>query len=138
MKTFKIIYKSLLVIIWLCIIFLFSNQNGAQTTELTNGLLERILWFIDNDLTFIIIRKLAHLTEYLILGMLIYNLMREFTLKQIILYSCLICTLLASFDEIHQLFVGGRDGKILDVLIDSIGSICGIFLINRFIKRLSK
>lgn len=138
MKTFKIIYKSLLVIIWLCIIFLFSNQNGAQTTELTNGLLERILWFIDNDLTFIIIRKLAHLTEYLILGMLIYNLMREFTLKQIILYSCLICTLLAIFDEIHQLFVGGRDGKILDVLIDSIGSICGIFLINRFIKRLSK
>lgn len=138
MKKFKIFYKSLLVIIWLSVIFLFSNQSGEASTNLTNSFLERVLWFIDNDVTFIIIRKLAHFGEYFILGILIYNLLREFTYKNIVLYSFIICIIFACFDELHQLFIGGRDGKILDVFIDSIGIIIGILIVNKFNKNLSK
>lgn len=135
MKKVRIIYKVLLVIIWLIVIFLFSNQSGQKSTEITNEFLERILWFIDNDITFIIIRKLAHFTEYLILGLLIYNLIREFTIKDLIIYSILICILFACLDEMHQLFIDGRSAKIFDVLIDSTGSICGILSINKILKR---
>ena len=135
MKKIRIIYKVLLVIIWLIVIFLFSNQSGQKSTEITNEFLERILWFIDNDITFIIIRKLAHFTEYLILGFLIYNLISEFTIKDLIIYSILICILFACLDEMHQLFIDGRSAKIFDVLIDSAGSICGIIIINKILKR---
>lgn len=138
MKKFKIIYKLLLVIIWLSVIFLFSNQSGEASTNLTNSFLERVLWFIDNDMTFIIIRKLAHVSEYFILGILIYNLLKEFTYRNIILYSFILCVIFACFDELHQSFVGGRDGKILDVIIDSVGIIIGILIINKFNKNLSK
>ena len=48
------------------------------------------------------IRKLAHFTEYLIL-----------------------CILYAFTDEYHQTFINGRTGQILDVLIDSSGSLLG-------------
>ena len=139
MRNLKIIYKSILVIIWLLIIYFFSNQSGNTSTELTNGILEKVLWFINNDLTFIIIRKFAHFTEYLILGLLIYNLLKEFSLSKIILISFLLCILFASLDEIHQLFISERTGKLLDVLIDTLGSICCILIINKFsVKSLSK
>ena len=138
MKWFKIVYKTLLIIIWFIIIFLFSSQKGTVSTEITNVFLERMLWFVDNDITFIVIRKIAHISEFLILGILVYNLMKEFTLKQVVLYSFMICTIFACFDELHQLFVGGRDGKILDVFIDSIGITIGILIMNKFNKNLSK
>ena len=40
----------------------------------------------------------------------------------------LICFLYACSDEIHQSFISGRDGNFLDVIIDSIGYLFGIFL----------
>ena len=43
-----------------------------------------------------------------------------------ILYACL--------DEIHQLFVSGRSGQIMDVFIDSMGIIIGILLV-KFVKK---
>ncbi len=130
----KIIFKSILVILWLIVIYFFSSQNGSQSTNLTKGLIEKIFWFVENDFFFVFIRKCAHLTEYFILGLLIYNLLSEFNVsyKSIIIFlSCLIC---ASLDEIHQMFVFGRSGNIIDVLIDISGTI--VFLISLvFIKR---
>ena len=37
-----------------------------------------------------------------------------------ILYACT--------DEIHQLFIQGRAGQLKDVLIDTIGSLTGIYI----------
>ena len=34
----------------------------------------------------------------------------------------------ASSDEFHQTFVAGRDGNIIDVLIDSSGALVGIMI----------
>lgn len=129
----KIIFKSILVILWLIVIYFFSSQSGSQSTNLTKGLIEKIFWFIENDFFFVFIRKCAHFTEYLILGLLIYNLLSEFNVsyKSIIIFlSCLIC---ASLDEIHQMFVFGRSGNIIDVLIDISGTIT-FLLILIFIK----
>lgn len=42
--------------------------------------------------------------------------------------SFLFSVIYASSDEFHQTFVVGRDGNIIDVLIDSSGSLVGILL----------
>lgn len=130
--------KFLLIIIWLIVIFVFSNQNGLDSTNLTNGILERYLFFINNDFIFILIRKMAHITEYLILGILIINFINEFKIDNKIIISIFICFILASLDEFHQLFVVGRTGKLLDVFIDMIGVFLGILLFQKINKKIIK
>lgn len=76
------------------------------------------------------VRKAAHFTAYALLGLsvffsvhLLYDRLRM-RLKAVAALS--VCALYACFDEIHQLFVPGRDGNFIDVLIDVSGSLCGI------------
>ena len=48
--------------------------------------------------------------------------------KKAVLTAQLISTGYASTDEIHQMFVPGREGKVFDVMIDSCGAFCGIMV----------
>ena len=124
------IVKLLFIIIWLLVIFLFSNQDGSTSTSLTNGILEKYLFFVDSDIFFMIIRKMAHITEYFILGILVLNFINEFKIDKKIVASILICFILASFDEFHQLFIPDRTGRLLDVFIDMIGASLGILILS--------
>lgn len=126
----KKIIKLLFIIIWLLVIFLFSNQDGSTSTSLTNGILEKYLFFVDSDIFFMIIRKMAHITEYFILGILVLNFINEFKIDKKIVVSILICFILASFDELHQLFIPDRTGCLLDVFIDMIGASLGILILS--------
>lgn len=126
----KKIIKLLLIIIWLLVIFLFSNQDGSTSTSLTNGILEKYLFFVDSDIFFMIIRKMAHITEYFILGILVLNFINEFKVDKKLIISILICFILASFDEFHQLFIPDRTGCLLDVFIDMIGASLGILILS--------
>lgn len=126
----KKIVKLLLIIIWLFVIFLFSNQDGSTSTSLTNGILGKYLFFVDSDIFFMIIRKMAHITEYFILGILVLNFINEFKVDKKIIISILICFILASFDEFHQLFIPDRTGRLLDVFIDMIGASLGILILS--------
>ena len=126
----KKIVKLLLIVIWLLVIFLFSNQDGSTSTSLTNGILEKYLFFVDSDIFFMIIRKMAHITEYFILGILVLNFINEFKIDKKIVVSILICFILASFDEFHQLFIHDRTGCLLDVFIDMIGASLGILILS--------
>lgn len=126
----KKIIKLLFIIIWLLVIFLFSNQDGSTSTSLTNGILEKYLFFVDSDIFFMIIRKMAHITEYFILGILVLNFINEFKIDKKIVVSSLICFILASFDEFHQLFIPDRTGRLLDVFIDMIGASLGILILS--------
>lgn len=126
----KKIVKLLLIVIWLLVIFLFSNQDGSTSTSLTNGILEKYLFFVDSDIFFMIIRKMAHITEYFILGILVLNFINELKIDKKIVVSILICFILASFDEFHQLFIPDRTGRLLDVFIDMIGASLGILILS--------
>ena len=64
---------------WMCVIFLFSQQSGQESSQ-TSGMLETILGylpFIPSTILGIeletIIRKGAHFTEYFILYLLGFN-----------------------------------------------------------------
>lgn len=129
--------KWMLLIAWMILIFLFSSQTGQQSSE-SSGLIEQLLTifpFIPNsifglELQFVI-RKGAHFTEYMILYLLMFNVLRErLTLKKCLGYSLVGVFLYACSDEIHQAFVPGRACLFTDVLIDTSGGLLGLCLMK--------
>ena len=81
------------------------------------------------------IRKIAHVTEYFILGILVISLLYDFNINKKATISILICIIFATMDEFHQLFVDGRTGRFVDVIIDSIGFGVGILIYSKIKKK---
>ncbi len=151
MKNKRIILL-IIVSIWLLTIFVFSNQNGKNSLKLSDSFTSKIVNLYDKilkkdytqeekseiikSLRFVV-RKTAHFTAYLILGLLISKLLKYYNVKHIIIISILSCLLFASLDEIHQYFIKERTSKVLDVIIDTSGSITGITL-NYIIEKKKK
>ena len=136
----KLIIKVLLVILWMGVIFCFSNQVSDDSTKLSDNFIKNTICKINNsncDITieksFKPVRKCAHFFVYFILGILVMNCFNID--KKYIVYSLLICLLYSISDEVHQLFVHGRSGEVLDVLIDSVGSFMGIGCLYKFKSR---
>ena len=134
----------LLLIIWLIAIFIFSNDVGSSSSEKSDSIATLIVEFISditgNDYTdsklndmidtcVVIVRKGAHFLEYFILGILVINVIKDYKELnvKICIISILLCMLYAISDEVHQLFVPDRTGKITDVLIDTSGSSLSVF-----------
>ena len=132
----------ILTIIWMGFIFCMSNQPANISKELSQNI-ENLLNYtpiIGNLLSDIlnspnsqfIVRKSAHIILFCLLSILcfvvIYELKRNLKISTLVSFS--ITFVYACIDEIHQLFIQGRSGKINDVLIDSIGVIMGLIFIN--------
>lgn len=120
------------------IIFIMSSFNAEDSANQSNFIVNIIsnIFNIENvKLLSLIIRKLAHFTEYLILGTLVINMFTKNNAKKTYLLSILLCIIYAISDEIHQIFVPGRACQIKDILIDSVGSITGIYLFKLLKKR---
>ncbi len=145
----KKIIKLMLVILWMIIIFCFSNQNGDESGKVSEGLIVKVAnVMVDDNLSdkkrqevvdkyVIFTRKTAHFMIYLVLGILVINLLTEFNIKHIFLLSLLTCLLYAASDEAHQLLIPGRSGEVRDVLIDTLGAcvgICSYFVIKNNFK----
>lgn len=149
MNLFKYIKSEylwrLLLIIWMGVIFYFSAQNGDSSKELSSGVLNKVILKIFSgnissemagNIEFII-RKMAHFTEYFVLGILANLSLRkpETKKKRILLMTIIFCFLYAVSDEFHQNFSDGRSPSVRDVFIDSLGSLTGISLLNLERKR---
>lgn len=123
--------STILMLLWMFLIFLMSSFDATESANQSNFIVNIItdIFKIENiELLSLIIRKLAHFTEYLILGFLTINMLNKNDISKKYLISILICIIYATSDEIHQIFVPGRACQIRDVLIDSIGSITGVYL----------
>ena len=124
---------------------MFSNQPSKESSNLSDSLILKTVRIIekfnhkqysDEEILkkFVKpVRKMAHFTIYLVLGILVFLMLKEYNIKNTIIVSLLICMIYALTDEIHQLFIVGRSGNLIDCLIDTLGSIIGIFVLN--IKR---
>ena len=77
----------------------------------------------------LLLRKLAHVAEYTLLGALLSRALRADlpALAAGIAY--------AASDELHQHFVPGRRGAPLDVLIDSVGVAIGVLAWRALTRR---
>jgi len=73
----------------------------------------------------LLLRKLAHAAEFAVLGVLFLRAVERPAL------AFLLASAYAVSDEIHQIFVPGRLGSPLDVLIDMAGVAVGIALALR-------
>lgn len=132
-----------LVIIWMVLIFILSHQPAPESSDLSSGITRKVMDIIKlfapniklslESLHFII-RKGAHFSIYLILGILSSIALRSYRLSKprLIIMAITICVLYAISDEIHQIFIQGRSCQLGDVLIDSSGSILGISLFHIF------
>lgn len=121
------------------VIFLFSATPAEGSTYMSDTLSYRVVemvnrlpfWNWDHaqmlsyaELLHYPIRKAAHFTEYGMLGLsigipLLAGKERKWSY---VLWAVGISFLYACSDEIHQLFVPGRDGNLKDVLIDTSGA----------------
>lgn len=138
MKKKFIIYLCL-TIIWIMFIFSFSMQSGEESSQTSGGIVSMIMdmlfpqGFAYAEQLEFFIRKLAHFTEYFILGVLVLLTLKQTRCPKQLLACLLICVLVASCDEIIQLFSGGRSGKIADVMLDSVGALCGGVMNKKFL-----
>ncbi len=121
----------ILVIGWMILIFMFSNQAGDVSKE-NNKFVIYVFELFGMDLNSIfgalsnfIVRKAAHFIEYFILYVLVYraiNTKKNSDIK-VFIWSILIVFLYACSDELHQAFVPGRGPAFSDVLIDTSGGL---------------
>jgi VanZ family protein len=132
----KILKRWIYVGIWMIIIFVFSNQPGAQSNQ-TSSFVLRIFNHIGIDISQLIpgvdvgfiVRKIAHITEFFILALLLFDaLVEQYSIKKAALLCFLIGILYAFSDEFHQLFVPGRCASFKDIFIDSFGVLLGTLI----------
>lgn len=140
----KIVAKLLPIIAWMLVIFLMSSEVSTDSTARSDEIVRTIKSIgvsAPADLLTFLVRKAAHISAYFILGILLFNLLKEYGLgvKKMIFASIAIAMLYACTDEVHQVFVPGRSGEVRDVLIDTAGAAVGVVmyaaLSSRFYKK---
>ena len=122
-------------LIWMAVIFSFSAQDGSHSGALSSSIAHWLIAGLPGgkelsaQTIVLIIRKGAHMTEYAILAILLFNSFGFQTLlKRRLWRSAVIAVVYAMTDEAHQLLVAGRAGQLKDVVIDSAGVIAGLAL----------
>ncbi len=127
-----------LIILWAILVFNMSHQQGNESSGLSKKITS-MFFKTEEQIEKIepIVRKIAHFSEYAIGGILFISLFLtyEWSLKKQTAISILLGVWYAIFDEIHQLFVPNRHGSIIDVGIDSLGVIFGVFLVIFLYKK---
>lgn len=144
-KIFPII-GFILMISWMILIFIMSSKTNTELDTTKSFLLNIMIrifngndfYLLDSDLQKNIlanysyyISKTAHFLEYGILcyfSYLTFIYLKKYRFRYII--SVLICLIYAILDEYHQSFVSSRTPRVFDVIIDVMGAITMILLIE--------
>lgn len=139
------IYKILsivLVILWCATVFYLSSEVADDSSGTSGNTIRFVFRIISPNIDTLtldtlvemlqpLVRKMAHFTLYMIGGILIFNMLDLFIKdrKKVFCTSLTCGVFYAITDEFHQLFVLGRSCEIRDVIIDSLGILCGISVI---------
>lgn len=129
----------LYILLGLIVFFIWDNsmQNGGSSDGFSIFFAEAFAPIV-NKLGFHgsiwtmnrIVRKLAHLTEFTILGSVLYTILRRYITYGTVIKTIALGILIASLDEFIQLFSPGRSSQLSDILIDTIGVILGLLLVK--------
>lgn len=87
-----------------------------------------------------LVDKVKHFIAYLVLSILLtLSLRAQSRFKRLktgfIKYAFVITILYSTFDEIHQIFIPGRDAEIWDWVANLLGIILGIFVIKLIVDK---
>lgn len=140
----------ILTLLWIAVIFHMSNQDASESSDMSHMILNLFNELFNTKLEDdSILRMIAHSSEFALLTALSYlalsstnkisnktsyaespvKLMRSDNEMNII-FTLWFSIINSIFDEYHQLFVTGRDGSIMDVLIDLIGIVIVLIIIR--------
>lgn len=144
----NLIFKRVLFLILLAIAFYVIFNFSAQDGEISGSISQKVTEFvvkliskvktmdIATQLRWIeklhpIIRKLAHFGVYTVVGFSVMGFMCTFDMRNIfkLLISFAVGVTYAISDEVHQYFIPGRNASVVDVGIDSLGVLTGIFIL---------
>ena len=143
----------ILTVVWMAVIFSFSAKPGdeSEIQSLRAGKIvcsifvpgydnmsEQEQIFMAESIDYPV-RKAAHATEYailagFILGVVVTSLINWKHLLEVVF----VAVVYASTDEFHQLFVPGRNGQFIDVLIDGVGALIGVLIVFLVYKLVCK
>ncbi len=130
----RILSRYLPLVVWLVFIsYASSDSFNADNTSRIIGPL--VLWLFPNTspetmaTIHFITRKIAHFTEYAILGLLAARAF--WSSKRWFLISAVLVVVYALIDEYHQSFVPSRTASLFDSLIDMLGGITALIFISR-------
>ena len=129
----------LYILLGLIVFFIWDNsmQNGGSSdgfsllfaetlTPIANKLgFHGNIWTLNR-----IVRKLAHLTEFTILGGVLYTILRRYITYGTVIKTIGLGMLIASLDEFIQRFSPGRSSQFSDILIDTVGVFIGILVVK--------
>ncbi len=138
MKSKNCLWK-IATIVWVAVIFSFSLRTGEESGGMSLAVLTYILdtflpglsGKLDLEMAHLVLRKMAHFTEYFVLGVLSRFAVQDIKKKQRTILALIFCIGIGVIDETLQLFVNGRVGSVWDVVIDSMGALVGFILSNR-------
>lgn len=138
-----------MVFLWMTVIFLMSNQPGEESSEVSGSVSYRVVSTVSTALHWNLsekemvvraeaiqypVRKCAHMTEYAILGILMLRHLYTYTVlrkqRRCWFLAWLLSTMYAATDEYHQIFIKGRSGNPIDVIIDATGACIGLLILS--------
>ena len=141
--TAKRVSRYLPLVLWMIFISVASTSefSGANTSRLIRPL---VLWLFPGtseatlQVIHFSIRKLAHFTEYAVLGFLAARAFSSSTNAALnrrwFLVALILIVAYALLDEYHQSFVPSRTASIYDSMIDSVGGLAGLLIYARHRK----
>lgn len=141
------IFFGSLAILMMLLIFLFSSNEGDDSENMSYAVGRLLCSFFvsdfdelteerQNDIAGKIdypIRKTAHMFEYALLSLFLAGAMiKDFKVLKIKKFLPVIAVgiVYAASDEIHQLFVPGRSGRVFDVFVDTLGMILALLALR--------
>ena len=130
-------------LLWLCCILILLNlaliwgnslATGEQSGEISGSVVETVMEVLDvppqkEDLLHKLIRKMAHFTEFMCLGMLLSWQRKLRGAVTPVSYPLLLGMAAALVDETIQMFIPDRGPSLTDVWIDTSGTLTGMLLL---------
>ncbi len=136
------------ILLWIAVIavcgmiFFFSAQSGEDSSKTSGRIVKWVIAVLVSgydtlalaeqqqifDAASLIVRKLAHFSEFALLGFLVRLLLSSYRVKSGAVLAWLLASIYAVTDEVHQLFSDARGASVVDVGIDSLGAAAGVAL----------
>ena len=140
----------ILLLLNMSVIFAMSSKTAEESTELSDAVIEKpmevydtvrpetagdekVYWWFQ-----FIARKAAHVMEFGALCVWASGLLLAYGLRFAYPLGAGFTALYAVGDELHQLLVPGREGKVTDWLFDCLGSLAGILIVRCIVRYLRK
>ncbi len=139
-----------LLLLNMAVIFTMSSKTAEQSTVTSDAVLAKPLEVYEDHhpesagdqrvyLRFqFVVRKSAHVLEFASLCLWATGLLLAYRVRFPYLLGGCFTALYAASDELHQLLVPGREGKVTDWLFDCLGALVGVlivYLIFRIIRK---